>query len=228
MWLCRQVWQEQILPASLTSPYLITEQPADLQLSSLCSCQWLSPGLTSSSPEQKQEGVKGVGGDAGDSNGSSAPDCWHMIFFLILLLGLYPALTSIPHLSPGSPPSLSLPLSAVPVSVSRTFAFSRGDSLAGSPGNRAWLWPGTSAWDRLFPAPCPQCPKPPALCMLGSTHSTPGQPLTGGSIGGRLGTAVLPHPPSTMQIPGRTGWGQGGAMGSLGFLCCAPPVISCA
>lgn len=131
------------------------------------------PGLASTSPEQKQEGVKGVGRDAGDSNKSSAQDCWHIILFLILPFGLYPTLTSIPHLSPGSPPSFSLLLSAVPVSVSRTFAFSRGDSLAGSPGNRVWLWPGTSACGRLFPASCPHCLKPPQPCMLGSTPRHP-------------------------------------------------------
>lgn len=39
-----------------------------------------------------------------------------------------------------SPPCPLTPLPAVPVSVSRTFAFSRGDSLAGSPGNGTWLW----------------------------------------------------------------------------------------
>lgn len=150
-----------------------------------------------------------------------------MILFLILPLGLYSTLTSIPHLSLGSPPSSPFPLSAVPVSVSRTFAFSRGDSLAGSPGNRAWLWPGTSACDRLFPALCPQCPKPPPPCMLGNTHGTPGQPLTGWSTGGRLGTAVLPQPPQYDANPGRMGWGQGGDMGSLGFLWCVLPVISC-
>lgn len=169
----------------------------------------------STSPEQKQEGVKGVGRDAGDSNGNSAQDCSHMILILILPLGLYSSLTSILYLSPGSLPSFSLPLSAVPVSVSRTFAFSRGDSLAGSPGNRAWLWPGTSACDRLFPAPCPQCPEPPPPCMLGSSHSTPGQPLTGWSIGGRLGTAVLPQPPWYDANPWKHGMGTRGRHGQL-------------
>lgn len=186
----------------------------------------LSPGLAGTSPEQKQEGVNGVGRDAGDSNGSSARDCWHMILFLILPLGLYPTLTSIPHLSPGSPPSFSLPLSAVPVSVSRTFAFSRGDSLAGSPGNRAWLWPGASACDRLFPAPCPRCPNP----LHPACWAVPTAPLGSPSLAGALvadwGQQSCHSLPSMMQIPGRMGWGQGEAMG-LGFLWCGLPVISC-
>lgn len=162
----------------------------------------LSLGLASASPEQKQEGVRGVGRDAGGSGGSQAWGCWHMILFLILPLGLSPILTSIPRVPP-SPPSFPLPLSAVPVSVSRTFAFSRGDSLAGSPGNGAWLWAGTSTCARLFPAPCARCTKPPPPCMPSSarreapTAPCAGQPLTGWSMGGRWGRAALslPQPP---------------------------------
>lgn len=136
--------------------------------------------------------------------------------FLILPLGLSPTLTSVPCL-PLSPSSSPLPLSAVPVSVSRTFAFSRGDSLAGSPGNGAWLWAGTSACARLFPAPCAGCSKLPPPCMPGSTgrgaptapHS--GQPLTGWSMSGRLGTAALPQPPQYDANPGKNGIGTRGS-----------------
>lgn len=181
------------------------------------------PVALSPSPEQKQEAVKGVGRDAEDSNGSSAQDCWHMILILLLPLGLYPTLTSIPHLSPGSPPSLSLRVSAVPVSVSRTFAFSRGDSLAGSPGNRAWLWPGASACDRLFPAPVHSAPAPSSLhAGQHPRHSW----ATPHWLVAHWGQQSCHSLPSMMQIPGRMGWGQGEAIG-LGSLWCALPVISC-
>jgi len=157
-----------------------------------------------------------LGRDAGGSGGSPAWGCWHVILFLILPLGLSLTLASVPRLPP-SPLSFSLPLSAVPVSVSRTFAFSRGDSLAGSPGNRAWLWAGTSTCARLFPVPCPWCAKPPPPWMLGSAGRAPhaGQPLTDWSTGGRPGSAALLQPPQYVVNPRKNEMGTRGSHGWL-------------
>lgn len=63
---------------------------------------FLFPGLVNASLEQKQEGVRGVGMDAGGSGGSPAQGCWPVIFFLILPLGLFSTLTSAPCLPPPS------------------------------------------------------------------------------------------------------------------------------
>lgn len=89
-----------------------------------------------------------------------------------------------PHicLSPSPIPSFLPPpfLSAVPVSVSRTFAFSRGDSLAGSPGNGHGFGKGPLHVPGSFQLPVHGAPSPlhPA-CRTAPGEKHPGHPTPG-------------------------------------------------
>lgn len=168
-----------------------------------------------------------MGRDAGDSNGSSAQDCSHMILFLILPLGLYSTLTFIPHLSPGSPPSspsLSLQcLSQCPV---------LSPSAEGTP----WLalqvtgrgfGQGPLHVTGSFQHPVHSAPSPLHPACWAIPTAPLGSPSLVGALVADWGQESCHSFPSMMQIPGRMGWGQGGAMGSLCFFWCALPVISC-